>query len=39
MVVTVTPIINFCSTEKLFGKINSKPKATINETIIAVNSL
>ena len=28
IVVTVTPIISFSSTEKLFGNINSNPKAT-----------
>ena len=39
IVVIVTPIINFSSTEKLLGIINSKASATRNETIIAVNSL
>ena len=39
IVVIVTPMISFSSTEKLFGMINSNIIATTKETIIAVNSL
>ena len=39
IVVIVTPMISFSSTEKLFGMINSNIMATKKETIIAVNSL